>query len=133
MRVFLDTNVLVAAVAARGLCADLFEILLQSQELLTSEQVLDEVDRVLRTKLGMPTAIVDAFVGLIEDEAEKVVPGGALPSVADPDDGPIIAAAINGGADAFVTGDNALLQIGNCDGLQIVSPRAFYGLLSGET
>jgi len=37
VRVFLDTNVLVAAVATRGLCADVFRSALASYELVSSQ------------------------------------------------------------------------------------------------
>jgi uncharacterized protein len=40
LRVFLDTNVLVSAFAARGLCADLFELVLLQHELILSRSVL---------------------------------------------------------------------------------------------
>ena len=52
MKIFLDTNVLASALTSRGLCADLFEVVLQSHELVTSEVVLKELKRVLREKLG---------------------------------------------------------------------------------
>ena len=42
MRVFLDTNVLLSAFAARGLCADVFRTVLAEHELITSEFVLGE-------------------------------------------------------------------------------------------
>lgn len=45
MRIFLDTNVLAAALATRGLCAELFEVALQSHELLVSDSVLAELER----------------------------------------------------------------------------------------
>ena len=44
MRVFVDTNVLVAAVATRGLCADVLRAVLASHELVVSQQVLAEVE-----------------------------------------------------------------------------------------
>ncbi len=40
MRVFLDTNVLVSAVATRGLCADVLREVLLSHQLLVSADLL---------------------------------------------------------------------------------------------
>ena len=51
---FLDTNVLASAAATRGLCADVLREVLTSHELVTSAQVLNEFERVLRTKFGIP-------------------------------------------------------------------------------
>ena len=47
MKVFFDTNVLIAAFATRGLCSDLFVHVLLEHELIVGEVVLDE----LREKL----------------------------------------------------------------------------------
>lgn len=91
MKVFVDTNVLVAAVATRGLCADVFRAVLASHELVVSQQVLDEVRRVLRVKLGVRPGPVADFVRLLEQEAE-VAPPARLPEIElnDRDDLPIL-------------------------------------------
>ena len=50
MRVFLDTNVLVSALATRGLCAELYERLLVEHEVVIGEPVVAEVLDVMRRK-----------------------------------------------------------------------------------
>ena len=47
MRVFLDTNVLVASLVARGLCSELLELVVHDHELLTCRPVLSELEREL--------------------------------------------------------------------------------------
>ena len=47
MKVFLDTNVLVSAFTARGLCTDLFRFLLAEHDVMTGEVNLVELRRVL--------------------------------------------------------------------------------------
>ncbi len=47
----------------------------------------------------------------------------APPDFPDPDDIPIVAAAIQAGIDIFVTGDQALLALGCVEKMPIVSPR----------
>ena len=59
MRIFLDTNVLVSAFASRGLCADLFELILLEHELVVGTQVLAELRRALRQKIKLPSARCD--------------------------------------------------------------------------
>lgn len=54
MKIFADTNVLVSAFTARGLCADLLEVILADHQLMTGEYVLNELERVLSTKPGVP-------------------------------------------------------------------------------
>ena len=48
MRVYLDTNVLVSAFAARGLCADLLEVVLLEHEFTLGRNVLSELGKALR-------------------------------------------------------------------------------------
>ena len=52
MRVVLDTNVLVAAFIARGVCTDVFERVVSDHELILSPFVLGEFERVMMDKFG---------------------------------------------------------------------------------
>ena len=62
MRVFLDTNVLASGLATRGLCSDVVRTTLELHELVVSERMLGELDRILRTKFGVPEdAIAEAL------------------------------------------------------------------------
>lgn len=127
MRVFLDTNVLASALATRGLCADLFESVLAEHDLLTSTAVLGELERILASKFRLPADLVRSYLELIDGAAERIVETIELPRPApDPDDAPILAAALAGQAGCFVTGDKALLELGEIAGLPILSPRQFW-------
>lgn len=130
MKVFLDTNVLASALATRGLCAELFEVVLQSHELLISDPLLQELERILRDKLGQTKSITSGFIGLLRTEGNLVTDDHPPPSLPDPDDEPIVASALAGGAKVFVTGDKALLKLKIIEELPIVSPRELWEWLS---
>jgi predicted nucleic acid-binding protein len=69
LRVFLDTNVLVAAFATRGLCSDLLRLVLAEHQLIVTEVVLVELQRVLSERIGLPSRRVEeieAFLAEIE-------------------------------------------------------------------
>ncbi len=132
MRIFLDTNVLASALTTRGLCAELFEVVLQSHELLTSDHVLLELDRVLRRKLGQSQSVTDGFVALLRSEALLSTAQHAVPSLPDPDDELIVASALAGSANVFITGDKALLELQRIENMQIISPRKLWEVLAGR-
>ena len=127
MRVFLDTNVLASAVATRGLCADLFREVLLSHHLIVSHPMLVELDRVLSTKFGVGRESVDGLLRLLHQDT-TVATGGAAPDVPleDESDLVILATAIQGEADVFVTGDKAVQDLRQVCGMKILSPRQFW-------
>ena len=127
MRVFLDTNVLVSAVATRGLCADVVREVLAGHELVLSRQVLTEVRNTLRRKLGVDADTAAEYVKLLEQDAAVARPG-SNPAVKlrDRDDLPILAAAIAGKADVLVTGDRELVELGKVGKVRVISPRRFW-------
>ena len=130
MRVFLDTNVLVSAFATRGLCADVLRTVLTEHELIVSEQVLGELERVLQTRMGVPGATAQAIIAFLRRSIIAPVPAD-LPQlpIRDPDDRPILAAALGAAVDVFVTGDRELLALEDQVEMTITDPRGFWNLL----
>ncbi len=130
MRVFLDTNVLVSAFAARGLCADLLRHVLAEHELLVGEVVLAELRRVLRDRIKLPAATITAIERLLRDQTVVAKPARphALP-VSDPADRWVLASALAAGADVLVTGDSDLLDVASQSPLPIVDARGFYNMV----
>jgi putative PIN family toxin of toxin-antitoxin system len=127
MRVFLDTNVLVSAVATRGLCADVLREVLLSHQLIVSADLLKELEKVLREKIGLPQPLISDFVEFIQQDARfsESPPMQNVP-VKDKTDIPILSAALNGGTDVLVTGDKELIDLERLGNMEIVSPRLFW-------
>ncbi|HSA88057.1 MAG TPA: hypothetical protein VLE46_17910, partial [Nitrospira sp.] len=61
MRVFLDTNVLVSAYTARGICADLLRHILAEHELLTGDVNIVELRHVLRDRFHASPELIAAI------------------------------------------------------------------------
>ena len=104
MSVCLDTNVLVAAFATRGLCSDVLRTVLTEHELVLGEVILSELRRVLKTKLRLPAdriAAVEAVFSAI-DVVPKPREAPVIPR-RDRADRWILATAISGQADVLVT------------------------------
>lgn len=127
MRVFLDTNVLVSAFATRGLCADLFELVLLEHELVLGRQAVQETSKALRTKLKLSAAQAKAVLDFVSDEAVETIVEATPANVrADPADARVLGEALAAKASLFVTGDAALLGLHAIEGMEIVSPRGFW-------
>jgi putative PIN family toxin of toxin-antitoxin system len=133
LKVFLDTNVLVAAFATRGLCADVFRLAATDHELLIGAPVLVEMRRILETKLRMPAPARNEVLQVLRRFVQ--VPAAKVPislDINDPDDEWIVACAIAASAEVFVTGDKALLGLDQVEAMPIVSPREFWMQLTAE-
>ncbi len=127
MNVFLDTNVLVSAMATRGLCADVLREVLASHQLVVSAPLFDELKRVLREKLRIPNELIDDAIEILQQDVHFATPSilsGV--KIRDKDDLMVLSSALNGNADLLVTGDKELLDLGKIEGMEIVSPRGFW-------
>ncbi|MGH8689695.1 MAG: putative toxin-antitoxin system toxin component, PIN family [Burkholderiales bacterium] len=133
MRVFLDTNVLVSAFATRGLNAELFELVLIEHELITGRTVLKELDKALRAKIKLPAARCAEAVDFVRTEAARVVEDAQqVDCKADADDRRVLGEAVAGDAEAFVTGDGALIALGAIGKMPVLSPRQFWESLRSK-
>ncbi|MEK6243786.1 MAG: PIN domain-containing protein [Pseudomonadota bacterium] len=125
MRVFPDTNVLYAALATRGLCSDLLRALLAEHDVVIGAPVLVELRRNLLGKLRMPANRVETVTGFVSEL--ELAPSAPLragrPARIDAADAAILECAARARVDIVVTGDGALLNLGEYAGIPVVSPR----------
>ncbi|MGQ0428741.1 MAG: putative toxin-antitoxin system toxin component, PIN family [Gammaproteobacteria bacterium] len=130
MIVFFDTNVLVSAVATRGICADILTAAVAHHQLAVGATVLSELRRTLSARLRLPAATVDEMESFLRRHAEIIPVQEEVARLAlDKGDCMVLAQAISCGADALVTGDQALLALSGSVPVRILSPRGFWELL----
>ena len=130
MKIYLDTNVLVAAFATRGLCADVLHAVLAEHQLVTGEAGLAETGRILRQKIRLSREVVAELETFLRQQSTVVRnPRPLSIKLRDTDDLAILAEALAGEADVLVTGDRDLLDIGDGAPLPIVTPRGLWDLL----
>jgi putative PIN family toxin of toxin-antitoxin system len=126
MRLVLDTNVLIAALIARGVCADLLEHCVLGHTIVTSAVILTELRENLVGKFKYTTQEADEAVDLLQSQSEIVTPEDLeQPVCRDPDDDQILGTAVGGKAECIVTGDKDLLVLQQYQGIEIVSPGDF--------
>ena len=120
MRVILDTNVLISALAFPAGKPDqiLERVRRRDLQLVISPFILEETERVLVHKFGLLPGAAAGLIRDLEDLAEVVHPTERLRLVtAKDDDDRILECAVAGQADVLVTGDKRhLLPLGSIGG-----------------
>jgi putative PIN family toxin of toxin-antitoxin system len=127
VRVVLDTNVLLAGVATHGICEALVTLAFRDHTVVLSDHILSEVAEhyvgKFKATAGQASLVVETF----RRNGEIVVPASVSSDVlADADDLPVLGTAVAGHADCLITGDKELQELGNYQGIAILSPREFY-------
>ncbi len=127
MKVILDTNVLIAAFATRGLCSALFELCLDRFQVVLSEAILQETAEHLKDKIKLPEAkcgMIDAYLraGCLVSEIDEV----ATSACRDPNDLHVLGLAQRLSVSFIVAGDKDLLELVQYKGTRIVTPREFW-------
>lgn len=94
-------------------------------QLVTSQPLLDELERVLRyPKFEFTGAEIDRFLADVEAHARIVRPRAEIRLIADDlADNRVLECAVSGRADWIVTGDDHLLALGEYEGRRIGSAR----------
>jgi putative PIN family toxin of toxin-antitoxin system len=125
VKIVCDTNVLVAALVADGLCRDIVKRRLPLHDLFTSKGLFDELVETLRRKFRVEPREVP-FLRAYQERAELVKPEMLKRAVCrDPDDDLVLATAVTAKAHCIITGDDDLLVLKSFAGIAILSPRAF--------
>lgn len=130
MRVVIDTSVIVSAFLGPGVPRRVFIMGLSYSEVYTSPFLLDELDRVLKDKLGM-TKEQRRLTRLQISRYAKVIQPAALENAVPHigADNEVLACAQASSADFIITGDKELLGLGRWGRTKIISPREFFELL----
>jgi len=130
MKIVLDTNVVVAAFAARGLCESLFESCLNSHVILLSETLLEEIRRNLAKKVKLERQHVARIEQLLRANGVLLKPADVSAAACRDSGGMhVLGLAESGKADYLITGDDDLLILKHFGHCRIVTPRQFWSLL----
>ncbi len=114
MKVVLDSNIFISALLFPGGRADaaVVKILDGVDDLVISRPIIDEVLSVLAAKFSREREELSRVAVLLAEMGEIVEPTVRLDVFRDEPDNRILECAVEGKAEAIVTGDKAMLAIG---------------------
>lgn len=94
--------------------------------LISSEEVLLEIEQKLQEKFHWLTERLELFLGRIRKIAEIAEPSEKINVITrDPDDNKILECALAGNADLIVTADQDLIKLKSFRGIGIIHPKTF--------
>jgi len=140
MRIVLDANVFVSAlISVKGAPAKVVAYWQEEKfDVVVSSAILQELDRVLhyprlQQRYHLREQDIQRFLRLLRRQAIEVAPSGELTVIErDPADNRYLECGIAGNASVIVTGDQHLLELGEYEGVQILTPAGFLALLKLE-
>lgn len=127
MKVVFDTNVLVSALAFPGGRGEeaLRRIIDERDELVISKPILDELLGVLARKFSRDAEELAHAAVFLTALAVLEKPTRRLRVLKDDADNRVLECALAGRVDAIVTGDQALLALGEYQGIELLSLRDY--------
>jgi putative PIN family toxin of toxin-antitoxin system len=136
MRAVIDTNILIRALLKpSGSVAPVLGKLSHGVfTALYSSELLQEIVEVLgrprfRTKYGIQSQDVEMLIALLVLRGEEVIPRRKIDVCRDSKDNKVLEAAVEGEADAIVSGDEDLHVLHPFEGIPVLTPRAFLAKL----
>jgi putative PIN family toxin of toxin-antitoxin system len=127
VRVVFDSNIYISALTLPGGRADqaLQRTAAGSDQLVLSKTIIDEVLTVLANKFSRDKEQIARVAIFLADLGDIVIPRRRISVLSDEADNRILECAVTGKANCVVTGDRALLRLGEYEGIRIVTLRSY--------
>ncbi len=126
MKILLDSNVIISALSARGLCNAIFELCIEKHEIYISDNMVDEIFNILKKKFKASESTLIELKKFINEYFVVVKDKNIIDICRDKDDNKILSAAVDNGLSYIITGDDDLLVLKEISGVKIVNPRSFW-------
>lgn len=123
MRVVFDSNILISALLFPGGRAEtaVANILDGRDDLLISRPIINEVLSVLASRFSRDKEELSRVAVVLGEMGEIVEPSRRLSVLRDEPDNRILECAVEGRAEVIVTGDKAMLAVGEYQGVRLMT------------
>ena len=127
MKVVFDTNIFISALVIPGGQAEkaIRRITEGKDALLISKPIIGEILSVLSRKFGRDSEALSRVAVFLSDLATIVHPAKRIHVLADEADNRVIECAVDGRADAIVTGDKEMLDLKEYLRIRIISLKEY--------
>lgn len=126
LKVVLDTNILISGIGFKGNPRAILALTLDDKIIVITSQIfLIELREVILKKFPKLEAHLLIIEKQIKEKFIIVQPKKTLNIVRDKDDNRVLEAAVEGGCDFIITGDQDLLDLGKYKKIKIISPTQF--------
>ena len=135
MRIVVDTNVIVSGIYFGGLPRKVLELWREEAfKLICSPEIMEEYEDVLKRleiKTGRtPSVLVPQFMNLLLRNSTIIQSNHNIKVSRDPEDDKFVNCALSGKALYIVSGDSDLLDLGEVEGIQIITAKDFVEKMS---
>ena len=128
MKIVLDTNVFISGIFFSGPPAKILKAWKEQKfQIVLSKDILDEYQRVAgELSAKFPSVDIEPIIELLTIYGEVVETKEInATECEDPDDNKFLECAIASNSMIIVSGDNHLLKISGCQGIDVLKPREF--------
>ena len=127
MRVVFDTNIFISAIVISRSQAEkaISKIIEGGDTLIISRAIIDEVLSLLSSKFSRDREAISHVAVYLSDLGEVVSPTKRIRILKDEPDNRILECALGGKVDVIVTGDKEMLNLGEHQGVKIISLKAY--------
>lgn len=130
VKVVLDTNILISAIAFGGKPKEVLDLVLEEKiTAIISPILLAEFKEIYRKKFPLLKEDFELTIENIEETFETVQPTKTLDILRDNDDNRVLEAAVERKCNYIITGDNELLGLGIYEEIKIVTADQFLNIL----
>lgn len=131
VKVVLDTNILISAIAFGGKPKDVLDLVLEERIIaITSPILLAEFKEIYRKKFPLLEEDFELTIKNIEEIFGIIQPTKTLDLLRDNDDNRVLEAALEGNCNYIVTGDKDLLELKSYKAIQVVTAEQFLKIMA---
>lgn len=126
LKVVLDTNILISALVYGGKPEQIYNLVLEKQMIaITTNILIAELLENLTKKFNFEQGRIEQLGRIIKKHFNVVHPKDIIKVIRDEDDNRVLEAAIAGNCEVIITGDRDLLDLGNFEDVEILTPEEF--------